>query len=122
MTIYSQSQQIVNRKRGVLNEENIAWLESVFRENVGKGKEEFTLDEFKKIVPSKNVRTMLVLGFKFHTTLMSVCRNFLSSGHSGYLTRMGAAPCLWQSSSRQCTSSPARGTMKKYHFYSKFTI
>jgi len=41
-------------KRGVLNEENIAWLESVFRENVGKGKEEFTLDEFKKIVPSKN--------------------------------------------------------------------
>ena len=24
--------------------------------NVGKGKEEFTLDEFKKIVPSKNVR------------------------------------------------------------------
>ena len=43
------------RKRGVLNEENIAWLEQVFRENVGKGKEEFTLDEFKKIVPSKNV-------------------------------------------------------------------
>ena len=44
------------RKRGVLNEENIAWLEQVFRENVGKGKEEFTLDEFKKIVPSRNVR------------------------------------------------------------------
>jgi hypothetical protein len=43
------------RKRGVLTEENIAWLEQVFRENVGKGKEEFTLDEFKKIVPSKNV-------------------------------------------------------------------
>lgn len=41
-------------KRGVLNEENIAWLEQVFRENVGKGKEEFTLDEFKKIVPSRN--------------------------------------------------------------------
>ena len=30
-------------------------MEQVFRENVGKGKEEFTLDEFKKIVPSKNV-------------------------------------------------------------------
>ena len=42
-------------KRGVLTEDNIAWLEQVFRENVGKGKEEFTLDEFKKIVPSKNV-------------------------------------------------------------------
>ena len=39
----------------MLNEENIAWLEQVFRENVGKGKEEFTLDEFKKIVPSRNV-------------------------------------------------------------------
>ena len=46
-------------KRGVLNEENIAWLEQVFRENVGKGKEEFTLDEFKKIVPSKNVSSFL---------------------------------------------------------------
>ena len=43
----------------MLNEENILWLEQVFRENVGKGKEEFTLDEFKKIVPSKNVSTVL---------------------------------------------------------------
>ena len=42
----------------MLNEENIAWLEQVFRENVGKGKEEFTLDEFKKIVPSRNVRDL----------------------------------------------------------------
>lgn len=41
-------------KKGVLNEENIAWLEQVFRENVGRGKEEFTLEEFKKIVPSRN--------------------------------------------------------------------
>ena len=49
------------RKRGVLNEENIAWLEQVFRENVGKGKEEFTLDEFKKIVPSRNVSKFLDL-------------------------------------------------------------
>ncbi len=49
------------RKRGVLTEENIAWLEQVFRENVGKGKEEFTLDEFKKIVPSKNVSRNFVL-------------------------------------------------------------
>ena len=47
------------RKRGVLTEENIAWLEQVFRENVGKGKEEFTLAEFKKIVPSKNVSIAL---------------------------------------------------------------
>ena len=45
----------------MLNEENIAWLEQVFRENVGKGKEEFTLDEFKKIVPSKNVGSILQL-------------------------------------------------------------
>ena len=42
-----------------MNEENILWLEQVFRENVGKGKEEFTLDEFKKIVPSKNVSTVM---------------------------------------------------------------
>ncbi len=53
--IYSNKLRGLCRKRGVLTEENIAWLEQVFRENVGKGKEEFTLDEFKKIVPSKNV-------------------------------------------------------------------
>ena len=29
-------------------------LESVFRSHLGKGKEEFTIAEFKKIVPSKN--------------------------------------------------------------------
>ena len=46
---------MIFRKRGVLNEENIAWLESVFKENVRKG-EEFTLEEFKNIVPSKNVK------------------------------------------------------------------
>jgi hypothetical protein len=30
-------------------------LEKVFRENLAKDNEEFTLAEFKKIVPSKNV-------------------------------------------------------------------
>jgi len=39
---------------GALTKENISWLEKVFRENVGEGQEEFTLKEFKKIVPSKN--------------------------------------------------------------------
>eukprot|EP00090_Calanus_glacialis_P005272 TRINITY_DN14088_c0_g1_i1.p1 TRINITY_DN14088_c0_g1~~TRINITY_DN14088_c0_g1_i1.p1 ORF type:complete len:1071 (+),score=285.92 TRINITY_DN14088_c0_g1_i1:327-3215(+) len=39
---------------GSLTKENIAWLEKVFRDNVGEGQEEFTLQEFKKIVPSKN--------------------------------------------------------------------
>jgi len=39
---------------GALTKENIAWLEQVFRDNVGEGQEEFTLQEFKKIVPSKN--------------------------------------------------------------------
>lgn len=42
------------RKRTVLTEENINWLEQVFKSNVGKGKDEFTISEFKKIVPSKN--------------------------------------------------------------------
>ena len=43
------------RQDGALTKENIAWLEKVFRDNVGEGQEEFTLQEFKKIVPSKNV-------------------------------------------------------------------
>ena len=54
---------MIFRKRGVLNEENIAWLESVFKENVRKG-EEFTLEEFKNIVPSKNVHLQLQSYFK----------------------------------------------------------
>ena len=37
--------------------ENIEWLETVFRDNVGQGQAEFTLEQFKKIVPSKNVST-----------------------------------------------------------------
>ena len=63
----------MHRKRGVLNEENIAWLEQVFRENVGKGKEEFTLDEFKKIVPSRNVSwpALLVRDLEHHIVLLS---------------------------------------------------
>ena len=44
------------RQDGALTKENIAWLEQVFRDNVGEGQEEFTLQEFKKIVPSKNVQ------------------------------------------------------------------
>jgi len=38
-----------------LSAENLKHLEKVFRENLAKDKEEFTLAEFKKIVPSKNV-------------------------------------------------------------------
>lgn len=40
---------------GSLTRENIEWLEKVFRDNVGPGQTEFTLEQFKKIVPSKNV-------------------------------------------------------------------
>ena len=107
------------RKRGVLNEENIAWLEQVFRENVGKGKEEFTLDEFKKIVPSRNVRTSLVQNIQYLTPINF--RNFLWRGHSGYLTKTGAELSLSRSLSRQCTSFPAKEKMRKFHFFLKFT-
>ena len=40
---------------GALTRDNIHWLETVFRDNVGEGQTEFTLNQFKKIVPSKNV-------------------------------------------------------------------
>lgn len=42
---------------GSLTKENIEWLEKVFRDNVGQGQTEFTLEQFKKIVPSKNVNS-----------------------------------------------------------------
>ena len=65
------------RNTGALTQDNITWLEKVstifivilnivsiltlfllqvFRENLAPGQKEFTLKEFKKIVPSKNVR------------------------------------------------------------------
>lgn len=44
-----------SRHRSELTAENLKHLEKVFRENLAKDKEEFTLAEFKKIVPSKNV-------------------------------------------------------------------
>ena len=44
---------------GSLTRENIQWLEQVFRDNVGPGQTEFTLEQFKKIVPSKNVSFIL---------------------------------------------------------------
>ena len=44
------------RNRTELTPENLKHLENVFQDNLAKDKEEFTLAEFKKIVPSKNVR------------------------------------------------------------------
>ncbi|XP_023324717.1 NADPH oxidase 5 isoform X3 [Eurytemora carolleeae] len=41
-------------ENSTLTPENLAWLEVVFRENLKPGQQEFTVDEFKKIVPSKN--------------------------------------------------------------------
>ena len=43
------------RRNTELTAESIKHLEKVFRENLAKDKDEFTLPEFKRIVPSKNV-------------------------------------------------------------------
>ena len=43
------------RRNTELTAESIKHLEKVFRENLTKDKAEFTLSEFKRIVPSKNV-------------------------------------------------------------------
>ena len=51
------------RNRTELTPENLKHLENVFRENLAKDKEEFTLAEFKKIVPSKNVSSHFVHSF-----------------------------------------------------------
>ena len=45
---------------GAITKESIEWLETVFRNNVGDGQTEFNLEQFKKIVPSKNVRKYLI--------------------------------------------------------------
>ena len=48
-----------SRRNTELTAESIKHLEKVFRENLAKDKDEFTLSEFKRIVPSKNVSWLL---------------------------------------------------------------
>ena len=49
------------RRNTELTAESIKHLEKVFRENLAKDKDEFTLSEFKRIVPSKNVSRSLTV-------------------------------------------------------------
>ncbi len=46
---------LASSNRTGLTSENLKHLEKIFRDNLAKDKQEFTLAEFKKIVPSKNV-------------------------------------------------------------------
>ena len=46
---------LFSRQRTELTAENLKHLEKVFRDTLAKDKDEFTLAEFKKLVPSKNV-------------------------------------------------------------------
>ena len=43
------------RQSAEFSKEALKHLEDVFRANLGKDKEEFTITDIKKIVPSKNV-------------------------------------------------------------------
>ena len=56
------------RRNKELTAESVKHLEKVFRENLAKDKDEFTLSEFKKIVPSKNV-SYSNAGFPFSRSL-----------------------------------------------------
>lgn len=70
-----------------LTEENLKHLEKVFRENLAKDKEEFTLSEFKKIVPSKNVSINLIyIPFKCSSPRFTD-RNSKWKGHWEYVPR-----------------------------------
>ncbi len=66
------------RSRSELTPENLKHLENVFRDNLAKDKNEFTLAEFKKIVPSKNVSR-----YKFYIdainaiNLKGICKFFV---------------------------------------------
>ena len=52
------------RQRTDLSKENLKHLEKVFRNHLAKDNEEFTLAEFKQIVPSKNVSLQPVYWLK----------------------------------------------------------
>ena len=61
MLTFLKSLSLHHRNRTELTPENLKHLENVFRENLAKDKDEFTLAEFKKIVPSKNVIHFILL-------------------------------------------------------------
>ena len=56
-----------------LSEENLKHLEEVFKNHLAKDRNEFTLAEFKKIVPSKNVSPQ-TCGFLCIQTSKSNCQ------------------------------------------------
>ena len=84
---------------------------------MGKGKEEFTLDEFKKIVPSRNVLKSFAQNSDINTFFS---RNFLWSGHFEYSTKTAAEPFLSQSLLKQCINFLAKEKTRKFHFFLKF--
>ena len=55
-----------------MSKEALKHLEDVFRSNLGKDKEEFTLTEIKKIVPSKNVSNLDLMEKQFQLTQLYV--------------------------------------------------
>jgi hypothetical protein len=55
LTLTDSSLSLSSRQRTELSQENLKHLEKVFRNHLAKDKDEFTLAEFKQIVPSKNV-------------------------------------------------------------------
>ena len=58
-----------------MSKEALKHLEDVFRSNLGKDKEELTITELKKIVPSKNVSNQNLMIIVFISE--SSCSDFL---------------------------------------------
>lgn len=91
----------------------------MFRDNVGEGQTEFTLDQFKKIVPSKNVSREKIQIVKLKLTCS---RNSLLREPSGSLTRTEVALCPWRSFWRPCISLPTKERKRSYHSCSRSMI
>ena len=102
-----------------MTEENLKWLENVFRRTVGENGE-IRLQDFKNIVHSKNVRK-LGLGSFFDALLNFFCSLFSLNGYSTFLTKMTMVAFHCKNSSMPCTNLLVKVQMTKSNSYSKST-
>lgn len=102
-----------------MTEENLKWLENVFRRTVGENGE-IRLQDFKNIVHSKNVRK-LGLGSFFDALLKFFCSLFSLNGYSTFLTKMTMVAFHCKNSSMPCTNLLVKVQMTKSNSYSKST-
>ena len=112
-----------------LTEEQVQILEDVFRQNLPPNQNTLTLKEFKKFMPSKNVRKQKYFCLKFGYVLKLLSLNIFNLSyirHSSlneplrYSIVMGVVIFHWRNLLTPCINLQAEDKLKRYCFFSRF--